>query len=109
MVRLAGGTSVLGTPGEKSFRVAWERVRDAAPEVVVCAPCGYGLEESASLAREVVRSDVLPAQVPVWAVDANASFARPGPRLVDGVEGLAGILHPGQAGPPDPGIARRVR
>jgi iron complex transport system substrate-binding protein len=62
--------------------------------VVVCAPCGYGLEQSVALAEDVVRSGVLPDAVPVWAVDANASFARPGPRLVDGVEALAGILHP---------------
>lgn len=109
MVRLAGGTSALGSPGEKSSRVDWEQVRAAAPEVVVCAPCGYGLEESASLAREVVRAEVLPAHVPVWAVDANASFARPGPRLVDGVEALAGVLHPAQAGPPSDRLARRVR
>jgi iron complex transport system substrate-binding protein len=94
MVEVAGGESVLGTEGSKSFRVTWDQVRDAAPEIVVCAPCGYGLEASRDLAQEVVRSGVLPTNVPVWAVDANASFARPGPRLVDGVEALAGILHP---------------
>jgi iron complex transport system substrate-binding protein len=94
MVDVAGGESVLGAAGSKSFRVTWDQVRDATPEVVVCAPCGYGLEASTHLAQEVVRSGVLSADVPVWAVDANASFARPGPRLVDGVEALAGILHP---------------
>ena len=94
MVAVAGGESVLGTAGEKSFRVTWDDVRAAAPEVVVCAPCGYGLEQSLALAQDLARSGVLPADVPVWAVDANASFARPGPRLVDGVEALAGILHP---------------
>jgi iron complex transport system substrate-binding protein len=107
MVGRAGGRSVLGTAGEKSFRVTWDAVRAADPEVVVCAPCGFGLEESLSLAREVADSGVLPDGVPVWAVDANASFARPGPRLVDGVEALAGILHPAvvESSP----IARRVR
>jgi iron complex transport system substrate-binding protein len=107
MVQLAGGLSVLGTPGEKSFRVSWEQVRAARPEVVVCAPCGYGLDRSVSLADELVRSGVLPAEVAVWAVDANASFARPGPRLVDGVEALAGILHP-DVFDPSP-IAARLR
>jgi iron complex transport system substrate-binding protein len=107
MVRWAGGRSVLGSVGEKSFRVTWEDVRAVEPEVVVCAPCGYGLERSVSLAREVSRADVLPAGVAVWAVDANASFARPGPRLVDGVEGLAGILHPDAADAS--AIAERVR
>jgi iron complex transport system substrate-binding protein len=107
MVDLAGGESVLGVPGEKSFRVSWDQVRAAEPEVVVCAPCGYDLVESTRLAEELVRADVLPSEVAVWAVDANASFARPGPRLVDGVEALAGILHPDAA--PASGIARRVR
>jgi iron complex transport system substrate-binding protein len=93
MVTLAGGVSVLGAPGEKSFRTTWSDVAAAAPEVVVCAPCGYGLEQSTALARDLVGSDVLPSGVEVWAVDANASFARPGPRLVDGVEALAWILH----------------
>jgi iron complex transport system substrate-binding protein len=107
MARLAGGENVLGTAGEKSFRVTWDDVRAAAPEVVVCAPCGYGLDASRSLAETVVASGELPEQVQVWAVDANASFARPGPRLADGVEALAGILHPDvvRASP----IAVRVR
>jgi iron complex transport system substrate-binding protein len=94
MVEAAGGEPVLGTAGEKSYRVAWDQVRDAAPEVVVCAPCGYGLEASTELAEALAASGELPGDVPVWAVDANASFARPGPRLVDGVEALATILHP---------------
>jgi iron complex transport system substrate-binding protein len=100
---------VLGTAGEKSFRVSWDEVRASSPEVVVCAPCGFGLEQSVELAKDLVAADVLPDAVPVWAVDANASFARPGPRLVDGVEALAGILHPGDAGAPAEGIARRIR
>ena len=68
--------------------------------MIVCAPCGFGLKQSAvssqpaGRARDLVTSGVLPEGVPVWAVDANASFARPGPRLVDGVEALAAILHP---------------
>jgi iron complex transport system substrate-binding protein len=107
MVQAAGGHSVLGTSGEKSFRVAWEDVRAAEPEVVVCAPCGYGLDQSVSLARDVVRSRVLPEGTAVFAVDANASFARPGPRLVDGVEALAGILHPDRV--ETSAIALRVR
>jgi iron complex transport system substrate-binding protein len=109
MVALAGGSCVLGTPGEKSYRVDWEQVRAAAPDVVVCAPCGFGLEQATALAEELVTSDVLPSDVPVWAVDANASFARPGPRLVDGVEALAAILHPATFGAPPPAMARRVR
>ena len=108
MVSLAGGSSVMGTTGEKSFRVTWDDVRASSPEVIVCAPCGYGLEQSASLAHELVAAGVLPADVPVWAVDANGSFARPGPRLVDGVEALASILHLDPAEPPRAEMTRRV-
>lgn len=109
MVERAGGLSVLGAGGEKSFRVAWEDVRSSRPEVVVCAPCGFGIERSSALAKDLVESGVLPAEVPVWAVDANASFARPGPRLVDGVEALAGILHPDLSAPPSADLARPIR
>ena len=107
MVDLAGGDSVLGTAGEKSHRVTWDDVRAAEPEIVVCAPCGYGLDQSLTLAQDVVRAGVLPGGAAVWAVDANASFARPGPRLVDGVEALAGILHPDVVEPSS--IASQVR
>jgi iron complex transport system substrate-binding protein len=106
MVELAGGTNVLGSAGEKSFRVTWGEVAASHPEVVVCAPCGFGLEQSVALAQGVVDAGVLP-DAAVWAVDANASFARPGPRLVDGVEALAGILHPEACGPSP--IAERIR
>jgi iron complex transport system substrate-binding protein len=108
MVTAAGGVPVLGRSRDRSFRTTWQRVVAAAPQMVVCAPCGFGLAESSRLAATVVAAGVLPGGVPVWAVDANASFARPGPRLVDGVEALAGILHPDRAGPPDPAIARRI-
>jgi iron complex transport system substrate-binding protein len=91
MVELAGGTPVVGTAGEKSHRITWEQAVASEPDVVVCAPCGYDLDGSAALAEEVV--DRFPG-IPVWAVDANASFARPGPRLVDGVEALAAVCHP---------------
>jgi iron complex transport system substrate-binding protein len=107
MVERAGGLPVLGRRGEKSVRTSWEAVADARPEVVVCAPCGYDLEGATRQAIALVERDVLPAGVPVWAVDADAAYARPGPRLVDGVETLAAILHPEVMGPPS--RAHRVR
>jgi len=58
------------------------------------APCGYGLEGARALAGDLVGRGLLPAGAPVHAVDANASWARPGTRLVDGVEELATLLHP---------------
>jgi iron complex transport system substrate-binding protein len=106
MVQAAGGRCVLGRSGARSCRVSWDEVAAAGAGVVVCAPCGFGLDEAARLAREVAGR--VPPGLPLWAVDANASFARPGPRLVDGVEALAGILHPATAGEPDPALARRI-
>ncbi|MGL5808422.1 MAG: cobalamin-binding protein [Nocardioides sp.] len=92
MVELAGGDNLLGTAGEKSRRISWEEVRTTRPDVVVVAPCGYDLTGSRALADAVRDSDELGA-VAIHAVDANASWARPGPRLVDGIEELARILH----------------
>jgi iron complex transport system substrate-binding protein len=108
MVARAGGSSVLGTPGEKSFRTTWDVVSTSRPEVVVVAPCGYHLAGATELACDLVAREVLPIGIPVWAVDANASFARPGPRLVDGIEALAAIFHPEAVGAPDPAMARRI-
>lgn len=94
MIAAAGGEPLLGKAGAKSERVLWESVHEAAPDVIVCAPCGYDRAGARALADDLVASGVLPVGVPVHAVDANASWARPGTRLVDGVEELAEILHP---------------
>ena len=94
MVEAAGGEPVLGAAGAKSVRITWDDVRASHPDVVVVAPCGYDLAGAQALAEELLASGALPAGVPVHAVDANASWARPGTRLVDGVEELAAILHP---------------
>jgi iron complex transport system substrate-binding protein len=91
MVTRAGGEPALGVAGTRSGRITWEEAVASRPDVVVCAPCGFDLEGSTTLAKDV--RDRFPG-VPVWAVDADGHFARPGPRLVDGVEVLAGILHP---------------
>ncbi|MEO7233967.1 MAG: cobalamin-binding protein [Lapillicoccus sp.] len=108
MVTRAGGANVIGTAGAKSFRTTWADALAGDPEVVVVAPCGYHLDGACAEAERLMADDVLPQGVPVWAVDANASFARPGPRLVDGVEALASIFHPDLAGPPAPTMARRI-
>lgn len=109
MIDTAGGVAALGVAGAKSYRVGWEEVAASEPEVVVAAPCGFDLPACADLARQLVAAGRLPEGVPVWAVDANASFARPGPRLVDGVEALAAILHPDGVGAPDAEYAARIR
>ncbi len=91
MVTRAGGEPALGVAGTRSSRITWDEAAASRPDVVVCAPCGFDLEGSAALAEDVRRRF---PDIPVWAVDADGHFARPGPRLVDGVEVLAGILHP---------------
>lgn len=107
MVVAAGAEPVLGRAGEDSVRITWEDVAGARPDVVVVAPCGFRLDGATSLAETVLASGVLPVGVPVWAVDADAAYVRPGPRLVDGVEGLAAALHP-EALPVRPDLVRYV-
>jgi len=109
MIEAAGGTCVLGLPGENSCGVEWETVVASGAEIVIVSPCGYRLEGAATLAAEVVARGVLPAAAEVWAVDADAIVVRPGPRVVDGVEVFASIIHPDRAGTPDPTLARRLR
>ncbi|MBM7784028.1 cobalamin-binding protein [Tenggerimyces flavus] len=106
MVTRAGGENVLGQAGKRSERTTWAAVRDERPAVVVGAPCGYDLAGSAKL-TEAIKHE-LPGTAELWAVDANASFARPGPRLVDGIEALAAILHPGAGIPENPHLAQRI-
>jgi iron complex transport system substrate-binding protein len=94
MIELAGGEDVLGQPGEPSREASWKELAGARPEVVVVMPCGY----DAARAREeaLAYEDALASlgAREVVAVDASAYFSRPGPRLVDGLQLLAHILHP---------------
>jgi iron complex transport system substrate-binding protein len=90
MISLAGGEDPLGRPGEDSVRMDWSEVVKASPELVIVSPCGYRLDRAAELARQLPK---LPGAT-VYAVDANAYFARPGPRVVEGVELLAHLFHP---------------
>jgi iron complex transport system substrate-binding protein len=92
MVELAGGTNVLGAAGQKSLRITWDDVAASHPDVVVVAPCGY--DRAGAQAQADALGDLLPAAALVHAVDADGMWARPGPRLVDGVEDLAAVLHP---------------
>lgn len=94
MVGAAGGVSVLGRSGQRSERIDWPDVAAARPDLIVVAPCGFHLSDAWRLATELLASGCLPPNVAVWAVDADSAFVRPGPRLVDGVETLAGICHP---------------
>jgi iron complex transport system substrate-binding protein len=90
MISLAGGEDPLGRPGEDSVRMDWDDVANARPEMIIVSPCGYRLERSVELARQIKR---VPSAA-LYAVDANAYFARPGPRVIEGVELLAHLFHP---------------
>ena len=113
MVSAAGGMEVAGIAGESSFRMRWSDVAGLEPDTVVLAPCGFDLDRTLT---EVVTLDLSAhllgtsarQESRVFAVDANGYFSRPGPRLVEGVELLAYLLHPDAYS--DPGIPwSRVR
>jgi len=94
IIDLAGGIDVLGFPGEPSEQSTWETVAAAAPRVVVAMPCGYDAERSRAEAESHAAALRTVGAERVVAVDASAYFSRPGPRLVDGLELMAHILHP---------------
>ena len=102
MIDIAGGEDALGFSGERSRTASWEEIEAARPEVVVAMPCGYAAGRAAEEARAYAgRLAALGADT-IVAVDASAYFSRPGPRLVDGLELLAHVLHPDRVGaPPD--------
>jgi iron complex transport system substrate-binding protein len=94
IIELAGGIDVFGFAGERSQRTTWDAVAAAEPRVVVCMPCGYDAERAAEEARAYADELGALGAERVVAVDAAAYFSRPGPRLVDGLELMAKILHP---------------
>jgi len=103
LIEYAGGIDVLGLTGESSEVRSWEEVRAARPEVVVVMPCGYDAERALEEAYDFQDELAELGARRVVAVDAAAYFSRPGPRLVDGLELLAHILHPGRV--PEPSAA----
>src|SRR5262249_5665076 len=117
LVEIAGGHDPLGRKHQPSIKIDWREVLDARPEIVVLALCGYNVDRARrdyELLRSSLEFDSLPAahRGEIYLVDASAYFARPGPRIVDSLEILAGILHPGEfpeftsRGPEDPRCVR---
>jgi iron complex transport system substrate-binding protein len=110
MIRRAGGVSVTGEVGERSRVITPRALQDTSPDVIIVAPCGFNLTRASREAKflfdrpewEWARS------TPVWVMDANAYASRPGPRLVEGVEILARIMHPTLFSPLDPEHALRL-
>ena len=113
MVGIAAGTSLLTEPKERSREASWREIAEAAPEVIVHMPCGYGLESAQEEARglyEVPELRETPALAAgrLFATDASAYFSRPGPRIVDGLEILAWAIHPDAFPEPAAGSIGRV-
>lgn len=107
----AGGEDVLARPGQKSERVTWETVAASAPDVALLLPCGLSLDEVVNAAADLADRPewrALPAvrNGAVWALDANAWFSRPGPRLLDGIDALRAILADPTGDHPVPGARR---
>jgi iron complex transport system substrate-binding protein len=102
MVAAAGGLDILGRPRQPSFPTNWEVVRRLERELVVLAPCGFDLHRAVAEATEIGLPDL---GCPVVAVDANAYYSRPAPRVPDGVRQLAHLLHPQVFA--DPGLPYR--
>jgi len=90
MIAAAAGDDPLGQLGGDSRRITWDDVAASDPEIVIVAPCGYGLQEAIAVANRLPQI----TDAAVYAVDANAYFARPGPRVAEGVELLAHLFHP---------------
>lgn len=96
MVAVAGGEEVLGRAGQPSFATTWDDVREAGPELIVVAPCGFHVGRAA---REAARIEFPTDAI---AVDADAYYSRPAPAIADGIRQLAFLLHPTEAA--DPGL-----
>jgi iron complex transport system substrate-binding protein len=109
MIETAGGEPILANRGTDSVRVTWKQIEESSPEVVVFMPCGYGLDQAAAEAEGLLNRTELRSADAIYAVDANAYFSRPGPRLVEGVEALAATLHPGSIDVPTAAAIRRIR
>jgi iron complex transport system substrate-binding protein len=105
LVLAAGADPVAAHPGGRSVQTTWADIAAARPDLVLVAPCGYGLDAAIAQARTV--AGALPGR-PVWALDANSIIVRPGPRLVTGVETIAVIAHPDTATSTPTGYAARI-
>jgi iron complex transport system substrate-binding protein len=109
MIDAAGGEPVLADAGLASRRVEWSEVAAVDPEVVVFMPCGYDLAKATAEGRGLLDVPELAGASRIWAVDGDALFSRPGPRVVEGVEALAGVLHPDAMPAPPPGTVTVLR
>jgi iron complex transport system substrate-binding protein len=104
LIDYAGGEDVLGFAGERSEERSWREIQASEPDVVVVMPCGYDAD-TAYREAEMHPDELLSLGAgEVVAVDAAAYFSRPGPRILDGLELLAYVLHPELV--PEPATAK---
>lgn len=97
MITAAGGEPVACRPRQRSVPTSWEAIAEARPEIMIISPCGFDLDGAVGQAQKIIDDPVIMDRFPdtgIWAIDADGIMVRPGPRLVDGVEALAAILHP---------------
>jgi iron complex transport system substrate-binding protein len=100
MIEIAGGQDVLGVAGAKSRTAEWPELVGSEPEVIVAMPCGWDAVQARAEVEARAREVAAIGAERIWAVDAAASFSRPGPRLVEGTELLAHLLHPDKVAAP---------
>lgn len=96
MITAAGGVCVLGESGQKSVRITWETLAACNADIIICAFCGFNMKQNQERLEEVAEVPgwiAIASKTRVFAADANAFYSRPGPRLIEGVELLAYILH----------------
>ncbi|HEX9552183.1 MAG TPA: ABC transporter substrate-binding protein [Streptosporangiaceae bacterium] len=105
LVVAAGGKPVAARPGGQSVPTTWASIAASEPDVLIVAPCGYHLAGAAEQAQAVAAA--MPG-LPIWAIDADGIIVRPGPRLIDGAEAIASILHPDAVPAAPPGRVARV-
>lgn len=113
MVELAGGVDVLGSQDVPSHETTWQSVAAARPDIILVMPCGYSVERTVQELRRAGQPGdawrkACNQRPDLYVVDAASFFSRPGPRLVDGVELLAAILHPSLEHPLDPAKAIKL-
>ena len=108
MVEAAGGVAVLAQAGARSRRLTWDEIGAEQVDITVFMPCGYDLEGAVAHAAPLLARPEAAGLGRIFAVDANADFSRPGPRVVDGVELLEQMLHEGPV-PPVRSGARLLR
>ena len=102
LVTTAGADALLSMPGERSTTVAWEIAEACDPDIVLVAPCGFGVDDAVAQARTVLERF---PRSKFWAIDGNAFVTRPGPRLVDAIEALSAAFHEDRE---VPGVTARV-